>query len=138
MLTFFEMCHKSLSYFSIFWNLSHICYIFFKLNLYKYTIMFWRKRDSRIWVLENGVCAERSLCMCVLSHVRLYDPMYCSPPDTVHRIFQARIWEQVTISYSMGSFQSRDWTRISCVSWICRWILYHWAAWEIRMFLTLT
>ena len=138
MLSIFEMCHKSLSYFSIFWKLSHICYIFFKLNLLKYIIIFWRKRNSTIWVLENGVCGECSLCMCVLSHVQLCDPMDCSPPDPVHRIFQASIWEQVAISCSMGSSQPRDWIHISWVSWICKRILYHWATWKIRMFLTLT
>ena len=51
--------------------------------------------------------------------------MDCSPLGScVYRISQARILECVAISFSKGSFQSRD--RI-CVSCIGRQILYHWA-----------
>ena len=54
--------------------------------------------------------------------------MDCSPPgSSVHGIFQARILEWVTISYSMGTSWSRDQTHISCISCIVRGILYHWA-----------
>ena len=56
----------------------------------------------------------------------LCDPMDCSlPACPVHRIFQARILEQVAISYSRGSSQPRDQIRISYVSCIGRWVLYH-------------
>ena len=42
------------------------------------------------------------------------DPMDCSLPDSsVHGIFQARVLEWVTISFSRGSSQPRDWTRVS-------------------------
>ena len=37
----------------------------------------------------------------------------------------------VVISYSRGSFWSRNQTYISCISCIGRWILYHCATWEI-------
>ena len=48
-----------------------------------------------------------------------------SPPDSsIHDISQARILEWVAISFSRGSSQPKDWT---CVSYISRWILYHWA-----------
>ena len=67
-----------------------------------------------------------SLCMhacSVMSHC--CDPMNCSPPDsTDHEIFQARILEWVAISFSSWSSQPRDQT---CISYIGRWILYHWA-----------
>ena len=33
----------------------------------------------------------------------------------------------VAISFSRGSSQPRDWTRVSCIT---RWIHYHWATWE--------
>ena len=76
-------------------------------------------------------------CMCAqsLSHVRLCDPMDCSLIDSsVNGIFQARILEQVAISYSKRSSQSRYQTRISCMSWIGRQIFFfflnHWATWE--------
>ena len=51
-----------------------------------------------------------------------------SPPvSSVHIISQARIQDWVAISFSGESSQPRDWT---CVSWIGRWIFYHWATWE--------
>ena len=53
-----------------------------------------------------------------------------SPQDSsVHGIFQA-ILEWVAICFLRGSSQSRNWTRVSCVSCIGRWILYHWVTRE--------
>ena len=52
-------------------------------------------------------------------------PVDCSPPGSfVQGILQARILEWVAISYTRGSYQSRDRTCISCVSCFGRWILY--------------
>ena len=52
--------------------------------------------------------------------------MDCSPPSSsVHGVFQARILGWVAIPFLRGSSQSSDWTRVSCVSCIGRWILYH-------------
>ena len=60
--------------------------------------------------------------LCVCSSVRLFcDPIDGIPPDpSVHRIFQARIWEGVAISSSRRSSQPRDQTHISWVSCIGR------------------
>ena len=52
---------------------------------------------------------------------------YSLPGSSVHGIFQAKILEWVTISFSRGSSQLRGWTSISCFG---RWILYHWATRE--------
>ena len=61
----------------------------------------------------------------------IWDPMDCNPSaSSVHGIFQARILEWVAISYSRGSSWPRDWTWVSSVSCIGRWILYDWATWE--------
>ena len=67
-----------------------------------------------------------------LSCVGLFcDPMGCSPQgSSLHGILQARKLEWVAISFSRGSSWPRDWTRVSCVSRIGRWILYHWATCE--------
>ena len=47
----------------------------------------------------------------------LCDSMDCSPPgSSVHGILQARILEQVSISFSKGSSAPRDGTCISCIS----------------------
>ena len=48
----------------------------------------------------------------LLSCVRLYDPMDCSPPgSSVHETFQARILEWVAMFSSRGSTRFRDRTR---------------------------
>ena len=48
---------------------------------------------------------------------------YSPPGSSIHGISQARILEWVATS-TRGSSRPRDWT---CMSYICRWILYHWA-----------
>ena len=56
----------------------------------------------------------------------LCDPMDCSPPgSSVHGILQARILKWVSISSFRGSSWPRDWTHLSYVSCIGRWVLYH-------------
>ena len=50
-----------------------------------------------------------------LSRIQLLQPVDCSPPgSSVHGILQARILEWVVISFSRGSSQPRDRTRVSC------------------------
>ena len=57
--------------------------------------------------------------------------MKCSLPGSlVHGIFQARILEQVAISYSRGSSQPRDGTHICCID---RQILYISTTWEAHV-----
>ena len=70
-----------------------------------------------IVILSVCVC----VCSVVQSHPTLCDLMNYSPPDSsVHGIFQARILEWVTISYSRGSSWPRDQSCIAWVSWIGR------------------
>ena len=68
----------------------------------------------------------------MLSRVQLFvTPMDCSlSGSSVHGILQARILEWVVIPFSRGFSGPSDQTRISQVSYICRWILYHWDTWE--------
>ena len=71
------------------------------------------------------VCVCVCVGMCVQLCPTLCDPLDCSPPHSfAHGIFQARILEQVAISFSRGSSWPRDLTHISCVSFIGRQILY--------------
>ena len=52
--------------------------------------------------------------------------MDCSPPvSSVCGVLQARILECVSVPSSRGSSRPRDWTCISCISCIGRWVLYH-------------
>ena len=74
-------------------------------------------------------CSVTQLCPTVCN------PMdYSLPDSSIHGIFQARILEWVTISYSRGSSQHMDQTQVSCVSYIDRWILYHSTTWETLSF----
>ena len=60
-----------------------------------------RKRESEVAQLCPTLC----------------DTMNCNlPGSSVHGIFQARILEWVSISFSRGSSQPRDRTRVSCIA----------------------
>ena len=88
----------------------------------------WESRSSLLW------CQFLICCCCLVPklHLPLCDPMdYSLPGSSTHGILQTRILEWVAISYSRGSSWPRDWTCISCVSCIGRWILYHCTTWEI-------
>ena len=69
----------------------------------------------------------------------LCDHMDHSPTrSSVHGILQARILEWVTMPSSRGSSWPRDWTRVSFVFCIGRWVLYHscqlGSPWKIYLF----
>ena len=54
------------------------------------------------------------------SCLTLCDPMDCSLPGlSVPGIFQARVLEWVAVSFSRGSSQPRDWTRVSHIGGRC-------------------
>ena len=89
-------------------------------------------------VIHWSICLLlRSLraSVCVLScsdASTLCNPVGCSlPGSSVHGIFQSRMLEWIAISFFRGSSWPRDQTRVSWVSCIGRWILYHRAAWEV-------
>ena len=70
----------------------------------------------------NSECCAKSLKSCPT----LCDPVVCSlPGSSVHGLLQARILEWVTMPFSRGSSQPRDWTHVSYISCIGRWVLYH-------------
>ena len=75
----------------------------------------------------------------MLSHcLVLCDPRNSSLPGfSVHGIFQVRLLEWFAISYSSGSYWSRNRTCISCVSCIGRQILYNWTTKESTLNITL-
>ena len=87
-----------------------------------------------VWqILPAIMLASLHVCTCVhaQSCPTLRDPMDCRPPGfSVHGIFQARTLEWTAISFAWGSSPPRDWNRVPRVSFIGRWILYHWATWE--------
>ena len=61
------------------------------------------------WIQKESEIAQSCLTVC--------DPVDCSPPgSSVHGILQARILEWVAISFSRGSSQPRDRTRVSRIA----------------------
>ena len=61
----------------------------------------------------------------------LCDPKDCSlPGSSLHGILQARVVEWVAISFSRGSSQLRDRTRISHIPGRC---FYLWVTWEAQV-----
>ena len=78
---------------------------------------------------ECTVCV--CVCVCSQSCMTLWNPKDCKPPSSsVRGIFQARILEWVAISFSRGSYRTRDRTRVSCVSSVGKWVLYPCTTWE--------
>ena len=66
------------------------------------------------------MCAQRSVVL------KSLPPKGCSSQgSSVHGIFQTRILEYVAFSHSTGSSQLRDWTHISSMFFIGRWIVLH-------------
>ena len=45
-------------------------------------------------------------------------------------ISRQEYWSGITMPSSRGSLQPRDWTQISYVFCIGKWILYHYATWK--------
>ena len=96
---------------------------------------FWYVRGQEIRPktdkpVHGIICLNWIVCACsvALPCLTLCDPVDRSPPGfSVHEILQARILEWVAISFSRGSCQHRDWTRIS---WIGRQVFYHCATWD--------
>ena len=70
----------------------------------------WRRRD--FWVSLHFPLPRKCTCLISQSCAILCNHKDCSPPgSSVHRIFQARILEWITISYSRRSSRPRDGTQ---------------------------
>ena len=79
----------------------------------------------QLWLrVPRPATLRRRVCVCEsLSHIRLFVTPWtwgCKPwsllGSSVHEILQARILERVAISFSRGSSQPRDRTRVSCIA----------------------
>ena len=81
---------------------------------------FWVHKFFLCSLFKDFFLFLSCVCVCVLVAQlcpTLCDPMDCNPPgSSVHEIFQARILEWVAISFSRGSSQPRDRTRVSCIA----------------------
>jgi len=93
-------------------------------------------QSQTLWSLQNVYIIHAH---CAQSCWTLWDLMGCSlPSSSVHGIFQARILELVAISLSSRSSWPKDWTQVSWVSCIGRWILYQCATWEAHIIYNFT
>ena len=74
-------------------------------------------QELQSWGLSSLNESHRVCVLVTRSCLTFCDLMDCSPPDSsVRGILQARILEWVAISFSRGSSQPRDWTRVSHVA----------------------
>ena len=75
-----------------------------------------RQSYAPFWQEVITVIVALLCCEVAQSCPTLCDPMDCSLPDSsLHRILQARVLEWVAISFSRGSSQPRNQTRVSCI-----------------------
>ena len=66
------------------------------------------------------------MCLVTQSCLTLCDPIDCNPPGfPVHGVLHARIVERVAIPFSRRSSLPRNRTRVSYISCIGKWVLYH-------------
>ena len=66
------------------------------------------------------------MCLVTQSCLTLCDPIECNPPGfPVHGVLHARIVERVAIPFSRRSSLPRNRTRVSYISCIGKWVLYH-------------
>ena len=93
--------------------------------IYIYVYIYTHTKNVFQILYQLTLCSVTKLCP------TLCNPMECSLlGSSVHGIFQARILKWAAIWYSRGSSWPRDQTHVSCVSYIGRQILYHWATWK--------
>ena len=71
----------------------------------------------------------------LLSHVQLFVILWTITWQSPLSMEFSRqgYWSRVAVSFSRGSSQPRDWTHVSCID---KWVLYHWATWEVLSFIT--
>ena len=83
--------------------------------------------ESFKWCRQVRTCVYVQ-CSVAQSRLTLYNPMYCSLPDSsVHGIFLARILEWVSTSSSKGIFLTPGSNSHLLHLLHCGWILYFWA-----------
>ena len=80
--------------------------------------------NNRLVVIEYKLMVNKGERMKVKSESEVAQlcPTLCDPMDyslsgsSVHGIFQARVLGWIAISFSRGSFQPRNRTRVSCIA----------------------
>ena len=87
----------------------------------------WNSTKCNFQHVSISAC---SIIQCSVMSNSLLPLNYHPPASTVHRIFQVRILEWVTISYSRGSSKSRDQAYVSFIYCTGKQFPYHHAIWK--------
>ena len=127
----FGVARWSLWHFVAFHGFTYLEFELFFFRGRKLFLLASKRKPHRLQILGVPLI-WRIICCCgcvvTKSCLTLWHPRHCSPPgSSVHGISQARILEWAAISFSRGSSQSGDQTRVSCIG---RWIPNHQATWE--------
>ena len=115
-----SVCHEVMgldAMIFVFWMLSWLAFSFSSFTFIK---RLFSSLFSAVRVVSFACAKWLQLCptLCV--------PMDWSlPSSSVHGILQTRILKRVAIPFSRGSSRPRDWTQVSSISCISRWVLYH-------------
>ena len=105
-----------------YWQFSCIWHIYIYMHVYIHILLIHSAVQQKLTQHCKSVMCAKSLQSCPT----LCDAMDWSPPgSSVHGILQTRILEWVAIPSSRGSSQPRNWSSVSYVSCIGRWVLYH-------------
>ena len=94
----------------------------------KWTANNYKTTKTLVIKQQYFMCTVHCVCACLCAQLCqiFFNLMEFIPPgSSVHGIFQARILEQVVMSYSRGSSQPSNLTHISCISCMGRQIVYH-------------
>ena len=91
-----------------------------------------------ICATEIPTVFARQCAFQLLIRVQLFAALWTVAPRSsiLYGIFQARILKWVAISSSRGSCPPRDWTQVSCTSYIGWWVLFCWTTWETSQYIT--
>ena len=101
--------------YSFLWSWSFIYWVFIMLS--QSTIIFIITMFEIVLIYRTYYINSESESEVAQSCPTLCDPMDCSlSVSSVHGIFQARILEWVSISFSRGSSQPRNRTWVSCIA----------------------
>ena len=108
----------------IYWTFQGLCSI---CSLLDYSSSTIHKQNP---IINSSTFNAFSLVLVAQTCPTLCNPMNCSPPSfSVCEIFQTRILEWITISFSRGYSWPRDWTP---VSWIAGIFFTVWATGKIQ------
>ena len=136
-ILYFKMFYAIYSYFAIFETYKtkqskrSLQNIFHQYDMSNKSKVIWQKKKTHHICIQYIHMDLVSMCSVGQSCPTLCDPMNCSLPGfPVRGISQ----ELVAIFFSKESSRPKDWTHISCISCIGRWILYHCTTYEAYIY----